>query len=48
MVQADVFASNTFQVSWTRGKDFEESIVLATKFTEMCINHTANDKDSQW
>ena len=30
------------------GKDFEESIVLATKFTEICINHTANDKDSQW
>ena len=32
----------------TMGKDFEESIVLATKFTEICINHTANDKDSQW
>lgn len=43
----DVFAS-TFSGFLTMGKDFEESIVLATKFTEMCINHTANDKDSQW
>lgn len=43
----DVFAS-TLSGFLTLGKSFEQSIVLATKFTEMCINHTYNDKDSQW
>ena len=43
----DVFAS-TLSGFLTLGKAFEESIIIATKFTEMCINHTANDKDSQW
>jgi pyridoxine kinase len=43
----DVFAS-TLSALLTMGKSLEESTVVATKFTELAIQNTARDKDSQW
>ncbi|MCH5201836.1 MAG: pyridoxamine kinase [Oscillospiraceae bacterium] len=43
----DVFAS-ALAGALTLGKNLKDSTILATKFTEMCIEKTNNDKDSMW
>lgn len=43
----DTFAS-AFAGFFTLGLSLEESAKKATEFTQMCIEHTNNDKDSQW
>ena len=43
----DTFAS-AFAGFFTLGLSLEQSAKKATEFTQMCIEHTNNDKDSQW
>ncbi|MGN0462628.1 MAG: pyridoxamine kinase [Ruminococcus sp.] len=43
----DTFAS-AFAGFFTLGLSLEQSAKNATEFTQMCIEHTNNDKDSQW
>ena len=43
----DAFAS-AFSGFFTLGLSLEESAKNATRFTQLCIEHTYNDKDSQW
>ena len=43
----DTFAS-AFAGFFTLGLSLEESAKKATEFTQKCIEHTNNDKDSQW
>ena len=43
----DTFAS-AFAGFFTLGLSLEESAKKATEFTQMCIENTNNDKDSQW
>ena len=43
----DAFAS-AFSGFYTLGLSLEDSAKNATEFTRLCIEHTYNDKDSQW